>query len=249
MPVNVLTREETDETRIVFGPGLVLPMMEADTFDVDAVPQPLSPWMRHVSQAQVLSAAPARHLVTDLQAFGRCPHHYCGWRGGGGTVFPVQTNMYVQSTHLVAGVLTLCYHSLSSTAEQELSLPQLNACSPETPPNSLADYDAYSVDNWDGYDALPITTDTLHVARSVLRSLPNTFGDPVCSPGADGSIVFEWLMDEGPLRKLFIDIGPGRTWKAYWRLANGKVGTVPRKAVTIGTIPELRKLFETLFRG
>ncbi len=118
-----------------------------------------------------------------------------------------------------------------------------------TESDQLDGYEAYGVEDWDGYDARPITPDTLHAARSILKSLPKTFGDPVCSPGADGSIVFEWLKDDGPLRKLFIDIGPGRTWKAYWRLASGKTGTIPRKPVTISTIPELQKLFETLLRG
>lgn len=118
-----------------------------------------------------------------------------------------------------------------------------------TPNDPLDGYENYAFEEWDGYDALPITPDTLHAARSILKSLPKTFGDPVCSPGADGSIVFEWLKDDGPLRKLFIDIGPGRTWKAYWRLASGWTGTIPRKRVTISTIPELQKLFKTLLRG
>ena len=82
----------------------------------------------------------------------------------------------------------------------------------------LADYEAYAVENWDGYDALPITAETLHAARSILKSLPKTFDDPVCSPGADGSIVFEWLKDDGPLRKLFTSLQycpariPPRNW-------------------------------------
>jgi hypothetical protein len=114
---------------------------------------------------------------------------------------------------------------------------------------ALADYDAYAVDNWDGYEARPITSETVRAARTILRSLHKTFGDPVSSPGADGSIVFEWLREYGPLRKLFVDIGPGRTWKAYWRLAGGKTGTVPRKPITISTIPELQKLFERLLHG
>jgi hypothetical protein len=137
---------------------------------------------------------------------------------------------------------------LSSTG-QESSIVTPHISSREGPSEPLADYNAYAVGDWDGYDALPITNETLHAARSILKSLPKTFGDPVCSPGADGSIAFEWLMDEGPLRKLFIDIGPGRTWKAYWRLANGNIGTIPRKSITLSTIPELQKLFETLLRG
>lgn len=46
-------------------------------------------------------------------------------------------------------------------------------------------HEAYAVDDWDGYDARPITAETLDAARSILKSLPKSFGDPVCSPGAD----------------------------------------------------------------
>jgi hypothetical protein len=268
MPVNILRIEEKGVT---FVPELHLPMeRRADTFDdnIPPVAQPLSPWMNYVPQVQEASGVQlrARRLGSDrlvieqLKAPGysilTSPHHGADYvLVGNGTVELVEPkNTYVQGSYISGrdvdptDVVTMYYRSIASSTEQELQFPALTP-SQEKPTDSLADYDAYSVDNWDGYDALPITTETLHAARSILKSLPKTFGDPVCSPGADGSIVFEWLKDDGQLRKLFIDIGPGRTWKAYWRLANGKIGTIPRKRVTISTIPELRKLFETLLRG
>jgi hypothetical protein len=162
-----------------------------------------------------------------------------------------QWTKYVQAKGSIVGSFALnsvVYPKTNSTTE----IAQLTAGligKPITEADPLEGYEKYAEEDWDGYDALPITAETLHAARSILKSLPKTFGDPVCSPGADGSLVFEWLKDDGPLRKLFIDIGPGRTWKAYWRLASGKTGTIPRKRVTISTIPELQKLFETLLRG
>jgi hypothetical protein len=274
MPVNILRIEETDETE-TFVPDLQLPMEgRADTFDVDIlpVPQRLPPWMNYVPQAQEPSGihvrtrrpGSARLVIHELNAPGysnlTSPHHGADYvLVGSGTVALVEAkNTYVQSSyihgHLVThadptDLLTIYYRSLSSSTEQELPFRTLDIFSRGNPSESLADYDAYAVDNWDGYDALPITTETLHAARSILKSLPKTFGDPVCSPGADGSIVFEWLKDDGPLRKLFIDIGPGRTWKAYWRLANGKIGSIPRKRITISTTPEFQKLFETQLCG
>ena len=143
---------------------------------------------------------------------------------------------------------SLVYSKTHGTTDIEELIQQLTLHW-TTQNDPLDGYENYAVEEWDGYDALPITTETLHAARSILKSLPKTFGDPVCSPGADGSIVFEWLKDGGPLRKLFVDIGPGRTWKAYWRLASGMTGTIPRKRVSISTIPELQRLFETLLRG
>jgi hypothetical protein len=160
---------------------------------------------------------------------------------------------YVQAKEIVAGSLTmksLVFPKTDSTTDighLAHGLVLCTDCLTESDP--LNGYEAYAVEDWDGYDARPITPDTLRAARSILKSLPKSFGDPVCSPGADGSIVFEWLKDDGPLRKLFIDIGPGRTWKAYWRLANGETGTIPRKRVTHGTTLDLQNCFDTLLRG
>lgn len=120
---------------------------------------------------------------------------------------------------------------------------------PAGPSNDpLQGYEAYDTPDWDGYGAEPITPQTLSAARAFLRILPEgPLSDLVeCSPGADGSVGLEWLMSDGPLRKLFIDIGPGRTWKAYWRLASGETGTVPRKTFALTTQKELTDLFARL---
>ncbi|MFZ5693533.1 MAG: hypothetical protein ACOY5F_20045 [Pseudomonadota bacterium] len=93
-------------------------------------------------------------------------------------------------------------------------------------PDPFHGFEAYSVRNWDGYDAEPIHPDTLKIAKAMYDILPATLGKPDVSPAADGSIGFEWLHDEGPYRKLFIDIGPGKVWHAYWRLASGKTGKI-----------------------
>jgi hypothetical protein len=160
---------------------------------------------------------------------------------------------YVQAKEIIGGSLTmksLAFLKTDSTTDVGQFVHELVLCTDcLTEGDPLDGYEAYAVVDWDGYDARPITPDTLRAARSILKSLPKSFGDPVCSPGADGSIVFEWLRDDGPLRKLFIDIGPGRTWKAYWRLASGETGTIPRKRVTIGTISDIQQLFETLLCG
>ena len=71
-----------------------------------------------------------------------------------------------------------------------------------------------------GYDALPITADTIEATRSFLSMLPGTLGAPYISPGADGTIGLEWIFkDERSLRKLFLDVGPFWTWEGYWRRA------------------------------
>src|ERR1700693_3253923 len=77
-------------------------------------------------------------------------------------------------------------------------------------------YEQYNQDNWDGYDAEPITPKTLSYARRLLRVMPDTFGPPDIAPSGDGSIGLEWVPDNGPLQKLFLDIGPGEDWRAYW---------------------------------
>jgi hypothetical protein len=257
MTVNIVRIEDTDEGR-TFAPSFDLPMERgAGTFDVDIPPVP---WMTHVPWAHesfgvhIRERAPRRDRVVVLGAnlpSNPIPHHGADYvLVGNETVEFVEANIPDFVTHADTGdVLTMYCRSLLSSTEQDVPFRLPNIAPRGKPSEPLADYEAYAVENWDGYDALPITTSTLYAARSILRSVPKTFGDPVCSPGADGSIVFEWLNDDGPLRKLFIDIGPGRTWKAYWRLASGKIGSIPRKRITISTIPELQKLFETLLRG
>jgi len=113
-----------------------------------------------------------------------------------------------------------------------------------TPSDPLSGYERYQNENWDGYGADPIEPETLAAARRFLRLLPQTFGEPDIAPGTDGTIGLEWAFKNRPLRKLFIDIGPGNMWSGYWRRASGDMKTLPTMA--IGT--DTRGLLETLFK-
>lgn len=107
-------------------------------------------------------------------------------------------------------------------------------------------YERYDLANWDGYGADPITTETLSAARVFLQMLPRTLGDPDIAPGADGAIGLEWAFNNRPLRKLFIDIGPGHVWSGFWRRATGEKGILPTVAIDPDTKHYLAKLFNEL---
>lgn len=92
--------------------------------------------------------------------------------------------------------------------------------------DQLASYTRYETKNWDGFDADPITTETRTAAKDFLESLPKVLSDPAIAPGADGAIALEWIWKSGNLHKLFIDIGPGKVWKGYWRRADGQRGVL-----------------------
>jgi hypothetical protein len=110
----------------------------------------------------------------------------------------------------------------------------------------LEGYEQYSEAAWDGHDAAPITADTLQYARKLLNVIPKTFGPPDIAPSADGSIGLEWVADSGPLRKLFLDIGPGTEWRAYWNRRSGEFGRLTGKSLSANTKRTLQKLFGEL---
>ena len=110
----------------------------------------------------------------------------------------------------------------------------------------LASYDTFEEPNWDGHDAQPITKETLAYARRIARLLPDTLGAPDIAPSADGSIGLEWVPDHGPLTKLFMDIGPGAQWHAYWQRDNGDIGRVSGAEIQPHTRTILRNLFAEL---
>jgi hypothetical protein len=110
----------------------------------------------------------------------------------------------------------------------------------------LMGYERYAAANWDGYGADAISPETLAAARRFFRMLPATFGAPEIAPGSNGTIALEWSFKNKPLRKLFIDIGPGQIWSAYWRRATGEKSTLPRKPIRAGTKDVLTKLFQQL---
>lgn len=113
----------------------------------------------------------------------------------------------------------------------------------------LTSFEQYATANWDGENAEPITAGTLSYARHIMRLLPNTFGAPDIAPAADGSITLEWVPDDHhKLDRLFLDIGPGEEWRAYWLLHDGSYGRQPGKGYSNDTRPTLRKLFDDLDR-
>jgi hypothetical protein len=114
--------------------------------------------------------------------------------------------------------------------------------------NSLEGYEQYSEPNWDGYNAEPITAETLQYARWLLKVIPETLGPPDIAPSADGSIGLEWVPESGSLRKLFLDIGPGQEWRAYWNRRNGEFGRLPGRWLSPITKHTLQKLFNDLSR-
>jgi hypothetical protein len=110
----------------------------------------------------------------------------------------------------------------------------------------LSGFDGYKTADWDGYGAEPISQETIDAAREFLTLIPNTLGDPEIAPGADGTVDLEWVLRDGALRKLFIDIGPGRLWTAYWRRELGEKRTLPRQRIDEHTPEHLAKLFSDL---
>ena len=110
----------------------------------------------------------------------------------------------------------------------------------------LARFAPYTQPDWDGYGAEPIRMDTIDATHAFLQMLPKNLGDPNMAPGADGIIALEWVFRDGPLRKLFIDIGPGSVWSAYYRRANGEKQTFPHQKIGNDTRSLLAKLFHDL---
>jgi len=115
-------------------------------------------------------------------------------------------------------------------------------------PDPLNGYEEYGCRNWDGYNAEPITEETLRYARRLLSAMPSTFGPPDIAPCGDGSIGLEWVLEAGPLQKLFLDIGPSEEWWAYWKRRTGEIGRLSGKSFTRSTPDILRRLFDDLSR-
>lgn len=83
-------------------------------------------------------------------------------------------------------------------------------------PDRFTDYESYDVSGWDGYDADPITADTLRVARHFAQSLPRHVPSSDIAPGADGTIGFEWRIGRhSDVVAIFVEVGPGDNMGAF----------------------------------
>jgi hypothetical protein len=114
-------------------------------------------------------------------------------------------------------------------------------------PDPLAGYEKHHVANWDQFDADPITPETLAYARRLMRVMPTSLGAPDIAPAADGSIALEWVPEDSSskLHRLFLDIGPGLEWRAYWRMRNGTFDRIAGQGFD-GAKATLKNLFDKL---
>lgn len=115
-------------------------------------------------------------------------------------------------------------------------------------PDALAGYERYEQENWDGYGAKPITEETRTFARKLMNLLPTKLGQPDVAPAGDGTIALEWIPDDPThkLDKLYMDIGPGEAWTAYWRLRDGTFDTIDNEGTDLSTRVTLQHLFHSL---
>lgn len=75
--------------------------------------------------------------------------------------------------------------------------------------DEFSEYEAYDVEDWDGYGAAPISIVTVNAARSFKRMLPRDTPLPDIAPGGDGTVGFEWRF--GPPGEhcfVLVDVGP-----------------------------------------
>lgn len=76
--------------------------------------------------------------------------------------------------------------------------------------DEFSSFEAYDIDDWDGYGARPITADTVKAARSFARLFDQNVPRADVAPGGDGTIGFEWRLGvPGAVIRIIIDIGPG----------------------------------------
>jgi hypothetical protein len=87
----------------------------------------------------------------------------------------------------------------------------------------LWDFLEYMSPDWDGFGAIAISLDTIENARRLLDLSDPSLPTPDIAPGADGTIGFEWIFEGRPIKKVYIDVGPGDRFRAYRRLSSGAV--------------------------
>lgn len=92
----------------------------------------------------------------------------------------------------------------------------------------FAEFEAYSMPNWDGDEAEAITPAAIRAARDFYYLLPRELGTPDIAPGSDGTIGFEWR--EGTpveFRYVLVEAGPQGTIIARKINENGSVSRFP----------------------
>jgi len=112
----------------------------------------------------------------------------------------------------------------------------------------LDGYEQYEKADWDGHGAEPITAVTLEYARRLMKIMPTSLGTPDAAPAGDGCIALEWVPEDQThkLDRLFIDIGPGEVWRAYWSLRSGEFNRVTGQGFFDDTKAVLKDIFQQL---
>jgi hypothetical protein len=142
-----------------------------------------------------------------------------------------------------AELVAYIYKAVSDASTRIITVPHHATAEALSVP--LPGYEKYQTPNWDQFDAEPITAETLAYARRLLRVMPTSLGSPDVASAADGSIALEWVpaSTTHKLNKLFIDIGPGTEWRAYWKMRDGKFD----RLTGVGFPATTKATFENLF--
>jgi len=111
----------------------------------------------------------------------------------------------------------------------------------------FSEFQQYDGKNWDGDDAEPISPETVQWARTLHDALPRDVQPPDISPGADGTIGFQWVAEQNG-RRLFriVDVGPGSQIAARIIDDNGRVSYFP--TVSAKNLFDLQNLVAQLLR-
>ena len=84
-----------------------------------------------------------------------------------------------------------------------------------------------SQSDWDGYEAMAVTSNEINIARKFLSMLPESIKTPEVSPDPDGAISFNW----GEGHDLLFSVSPTNNLLFY-------AGIFPNGAKTHGQIPD-----------
>jgi hypothetical protein len=169
-----------------------------------------------------------------------------GYQEHGVELFHVMNTLDKPPQSMQASIPTYRRYALKHDATNPSLAPPVDpALDPEIVA-TLKEYEKLTEKNWDGYGAEPISKETIAYARRLLRIMPVVFGPPDISPGADGSIALEWHPTTGSVRKLFLDIGPGEEWSAYWKRRTGEFQRMPGYGFGDATKRILQSLFDDL---
>jgi len=115
---------------------------------------------------------------------------------------------------------------------------------PAAAADEFSEFDEYNFRDWDGYDADPITPETVSAARALKRMFLSDVLTPDIAPGADGTIGFEWRTGS-PDRtdRIFIEVGPGDRLNAREIKHDGNVRIYSTTTVRNGGPSLLRQIF------